>query len=94
MYQDTDTVIVAASRTAIGSFNGSFRDVAPYKLGSAVIQSLLGKINMKASDIDEVILGQILTAGKDKIQRGRQQLMPVYHLRRQLAYQSAFVRQD
>ena len=64
MYQDTDTVIVAASRTAIGSFNGSFRDVAPYKLGSAVIQSLLGKINMKASDIDEVILGQILTAGQ------------------------------
>ena len=64
MYQDTDTVIVAASRTAIGSFNGSFRDVAPYKLGSAVIQSLLSKINMKASDIDEVILGQILTAGQ------------------------------
>ncbi len=64
MYKDTDTVIVTASRTAIGSFNGSFRDVAPYKLGSAVIQSLLGKINMKASDIDEVILGQILTAGQ------------------------------
>jgi len=64
VYQDTDTVIVAASRTAIGSFNGSLRDVAPYKLGSAVIQSLLGKINMKASDIDEVILGQILTAGQ------------------------------
>ncbi len=64
MYQDTDTVIVAASRTAIGSFNGSFRDVAPYKLGSAVIQSLLSKINIKASDIDEVILGQILTAGQ------------------------------
>mgnify|MGYP003326487401 CR=1 FL=1 len=64
MYQDTDTVIVAASRTAIGSFNGSFRDVAAYKLGSAVIQSLLGKINIKASDINEVILGQILTAGQ------------------------------
>ena len=64
MYQDIDTVIVAASRTAIGSFNGSFRDVAPYKLGSAVIQSLLGKINIEASDIDEVILGQILTAGQ------------------------------
>tara|TARA_B100001939_G_scaffold136953_1_gene118916 strand:- start:6464 stop:7654 length:1191 start_codon:yes stop_codon:yes gene_type:complete len=64
VYKDTDTVIVTASRTAIGSFNGSFRDVAPYKLGSAVIQSLLGKINMKASDIDEVILGQILTAGQ------------------------------
>ena len=64
MYQDTDTVIVAASRTAIGSFNGSFRDVAPYKLGSAVIKSLLDKIKIKASDIDEVILGQILTAGQ------------------------------
>ena len=64
MYQGTDTVIVAASRTAIGSFNGSFRDVAPYKLGSAVIRSLLDKIKIKASDIDEVILGQILTAGQ------------------------------
>ena len=64
MYQDTDTVIVAASRTAIGSFNGSFRDVAAYKLGSAVIKSLLDKIKIKASDIDEVILGQILTAGQ------------------------------
>ena len=59
MYQDTDTVIVAASRTAIGSLNGTFRDVAPYKLGSAVIQSLLGKINIKASDINEVILGHL-----------------------------------
>ncbi len=64
MYRDIDTVIVAASRTAIGNFNGKFRDIAPYKLGSAVIQSLITKTGIKPSDIDEVILGQILTAGQ------------------------------
>ncbi|MAV98701.1 MAG: acetyl-CoA C-acyltransferase [Rhodobiaceae bacterium] len=64
MYKEDDTVIVAASRTAIGSFNGVFINTPTYKLGSAVIKSLLEKSNLDPLDVDEIILGQILTAGQ------------------------------
>tara|TARA_E500000075_G_scaffold97629_1_gene89170 strand:- start:2481 stop:3671 length:1191 start_codon:yes stop_codon:yes gene_type:complete len=64
LYKEDDTVIVAASRTAIGSFNGVFINTPTYKLGSAVIKSLLEKSNLDPLDVDEIILGQILTAGQ------------------------------
>ncbi|MDF0607150.1 acetyl-CoA C-acetyltransferase [Neisseriaceae bacterium TC5R-5] len=58
-----EVVIVAASRTAVGSFGGALAKVPAPELGSAVIQSLLAKTGLKAEDISEVILGQVLTAG-------------------------------
>ena len=64
MYKEDDTVIVAATRTAIGSFNGVFINTPTYKLGSAVIKSLLEKSSIDPSDVDEIILGQILPAGQ------------------------------
>ena len=64
MYKDNDTVIVKASRTAIGNFNGVYADIPAYKLGSAVIKSLLDTSEIKSTEIDEVILGQILTSGQ------------------------------
>ena len=64
MYKDNDTVIVKASRTAIGNFNGVYADTPAYKLGSAVIKSLIDTSEIKSTDIDEVILGQILTSGQ------------------------------
>ena len=64
MYKDNDTVIVKASRTAIGNFNGVYADTPAYKLGSAVIKSLLDTSEIKSTEIDEVILGQILTSGQ------------------------------
>ena len=58
-----EIVIVAAKRTAIGSFGGSLSSVSAHKLGSAVISSLLQKTGLNTNQVDEVILGQVLTAG-------------------------------
>ena len=58
-----EIVIVAATRTAIGSFGGSLSSIPAHKLGSAVISSLLQKTGLESNLVDEVILGQVLTAG-------------------------------
>lgn len=57
-------VIVAAKRTPIGNFNGGFKSVPAYELGAHVIKVLLEETKISTSDIDEVILGQVLTAGQ------------------------------
>ena len=56
-------VIVAAARTAIGSFNGSLAGISATDLGAIVIRELLKKTNLAPEAINEVILGQVLTAG-------------------------------
>lgn len=56
-------VIVEAVRTAIGTFGGSLSNIPAHELGAKVIQSLLQKTGINADQIDEVILGQVLTAG-------------------------------
>ena len=58
-----EIVIVAATRTALGSFGGSLSSISAHKLGSAVISSLLQKTGLDSNQVDEVILGQVLTAG-------------------------------
>ena len=58
-----EIVIVAATRTALGSFGGSLSSIPAHKLGSAVISSLLQKTGLDSNQVDEVILGQVLTAG-------------------------------
>ncbi len=58
-----DVVVVAASRTAIGSFNGTLAPVAASDLGATVIKSLLEKSGVDGSQIEEVIMGQVLAAG-------------------------------
>ncbi|MDA9144929.1 acetyl-CoA C-acetyltransferase [Candidatus Thioglobus sp.] len=58
-----EIVIVSATRTALGSFGGSLSSIPAHKLGSAVIASLLEKTGVANDQIDEVILGQVLTAG-------------------------------
>jgi len=55
--------IVAAGRTAIGSFGGSLAGVPAPALGSSVIQGLLNRAKLSPDAIDEVILGQVLAAG-------------------------------
>jgi len=59
----TDVVIVAAARTAVGSFNGALGKIAAADLGAHVIKALLAKSGVKADQVSEVILGQVLTAG-------------------------------
>ena len=58
-----DTVIVAATRSAIGSFGGSLASLSAVEIGTQVMQGLLNKAGIEASQVDEVILGQVLTAG-------------------------------
>jgi acetyl-CoA C-acetyltransferase len=60
----TDIVIVAAGRTAVGSFNGAFANTAAHDLGAAVIKSLVEQAKLEAGDVDEVILGQVLSAAQ------------------------------
>jgi acetyl-CoA C-acetyltransferase len=57
-------VIASAARTAVGSFNGSFASVPAHELGLAVIKSVLERAGVEASDVNEVILGQVLPAGE------------------------------
>jgi len=58
-----DVVIVAATRTAVGSFQGSLAHIPAVQLGAAVIRRLLEQTGLDPSEVDEVILGQVLTAG-------------------------------
>tara|TARA_R110000850_G_scaffold52732_4_gene127124 strand:- start:8103 stop:9284 length:1182 start_codon:yes stop_codon:yes gene_type:complete len=58
-----DVVIVAATRTAIGSFQGSLANVPAVELGAAVIRSLMSITGIDPNLVDEVILGQVLSAG-------------------------------
>ena len=58
-----DVVIVAATRTAIGRFQGGLAEVPATKLGEAVVRRLLADTGVEPGAISEVILGQVLTAG-------------------------------
>ncbi|AMB84752.1 acetyl-CoA acetyltransferase [Pseudomonas agarici] len=58
-----DVVIVAATRTAVGSFQGSLATISAVDLGAAVIRQLLSQTGLDGAQVDEVIMGQVLTAG-------------------------------
>ena len=58
-----DIVITHALRTAIGKFGGSLAKTPAPELGATVIRALLTQSGVKAEEISEVILGQVLTAG-------------------------------
>jgi acetyl-CoA C-acetyltransferase len=58
-----NVVIVAAGRTAIGSFSGALAGVPASALGAQVISALLARTGIRPEAVDEVILGQVLTAG-------------------------------
>ncbi len=60
----TDVVIVAAGRTAVGSFNGGLSSVPAHYLGQTAISAVLERAKVKPEEVSEVILGQILTAGQ------------------------------
>ena len=60
----TDIVIVSAARTAVGSFNGAFGAVPAHELGAVAIKAALERAKVDAASVDEVILGQVLTAAQ------------------------------
>jgi acetyl-CoA C-acetyltransferase len=59
-----EIVIVSAARTAVGSFNGAFAATPAHELGAAVIKAALTRAKVDVGEVDEVILGQVLTAGQ------------------------------
>ena len=60
----SDVVIVGATRTAVGAFNGAFASVPAHVLGETVIRSVLERAQVAAAEVSEVILGQVLTASQ------------------------------
>ena len=58
----SEVYITSATRTAVASFNGSLASLPAHELGKAVIQESLKRSNLDPSEVDEVILGQVLTA--------------------------------
>ena len=58
-----EVVIISGIRTPIGTYNGSLKNLRADQLGSIVIREILKKTNFKKDEIDEVIIGQVLTGG-------------------------------
>jgi len=58
-----DVVVVDAVRTAIGKFGGTLAEIPAHKLGARVIAALLERTGVDPARVDEVIMGQVLTAG-------------------------------
>ena len=65
-YNSGDVVVCAAVRTPIGSFNGCLSSLKAHELGTAVIKEVLSRGKVAASDVSEVILGQVINAGRAK----------------------------
>ena len=61
--KSNEVVIVSATRTPIGTYKGSLKDISSHQLGSIVIKEVLKKSKFNKDEIDEVILGQVLTTG-------------------------------
>ena len=59
-----DIVIVSAARTPVGSFNGAFGTTPAHILGTVALKAALERAGLQPGDVDEVILGQVLTAGQ------------------------------
>ena len=60
----TNIVIASAARTAVGSFGGAFANTPAHDLGSAVLKAVVVRGKIDKSEVDETILGQVLTAGQ------------------------------
>ncbi len=59
-----DIVIVSAARTPVGSFNGAFASTPAHVLGTVALKAAIARTGLSPAEIDEVILGQVLTAGQ------------------------------
>jgi acetyl-CoA C-acetyltransferase len=57
-------VVASAARTPVGSFNGAFANVTAHELGATALKGALERAGVAAGEVDEVIFGQVLTAGE------------------------------
>src|SRR3546814_957803 len=60
----TQVVIAGAARTPVGAFNGAFASVPASQLGEVAIRAALARARTDAEEVDEVVLGQVLTAAQ------------------------------
>ena len=61
---NSDAIVIAsAARTPVGAFNGAFANTQAHELGAAAIKGALDRAGVDAADVDEVVFGQVLTAG-------------------------------
>jgi len=58
-----NVVIVSATRTAVGKFGGSLKDLSPVYLGSVVLKDALERVRVEPKEVEEVIMGNVLSAG-------------------------------
>ena len=58
-----EVVIIEAVRTPIGTYKGSLKNIKAYQLGSVVIKEVLKRADLASEEVDEIIIGQVLTAG-------------------------------
>jgi acetyl-CoA C-acetyltransferase len=63
MTNSNDIVIVDAVRTAVGNFNGGFSPLSAVQLGVEVVKALLSRNKVAGTEVDQLLLGQVLTAG-------------------------------
>ncbi|HAW29726.1 MAG TPA: acetyl-CoA C-acyltransferase, partial [Planctomycetaceae bacterium] len=61
--KQTRVAVLSAARTPIGAFNGAFKDLSAVNLGTIVAKETLKRGQLSASQVDEVFLGQVFTAG-------------------------------
>ena len=57
-----NVVITSAARTAIGTFNGSLKNMHGHDMGALVIKEVIKKSKLKSKDVDELVMGQVLTS--------------------------------
>ena len=76
--EQKDIVITAAVRTAIGTFRGSLKNMQAHNLGSVVVKEAMKQSNLNSNDIDELIMGQVLTgaAGQNPAGHRRRRRKP------------------
>ena len=63
MSEKNTIVITSAKRTAIGTLGGSLKSVSAHELGARVISDVIKNSKLKNEEVDEVIMGQVLTGG-------------------------------
>lgn len=63
MSASSSIVVASAARTPVGSFNGAFANTPAHELGAVAVREVLARAGVDPKEVDEVILGQILTAG-------------------------------
>ncbi|AYN21052.1 MAG: beta-ketothiolase BktB [Alcaligenes faecalis] len=72
-----EVVLVQACRTAFGNFGGSLRSVPPVEMGAAVMQEVLGRSGVSASEVEQVVMGQVVLTEPQDIYLARAASMRV-----------------